>query len=81
MSALTYHKAMVLRSSLKKDVKHAVHTCKMFPKSQSCRVAWDQVEELCSTLSDCEMKYRVELKHEQEIEVFPWEDESKFYDI
>ncbi len=81
MSALSYHKAMVLRSKLKTSVREARSTCVQFPKSQSCRVAWDHVEELCATLSDCELKYRVELKHEQEIEVLPWEDESKFYDI
>ncbi len=81
MSTLTYHKALVLRSKLKAGVREARSTCLQFPKSQSCKVAWDQVEELCATLDDCEKKYRLELTHEKETEVFPWEDESKIYDM
>lgn len=79
-SALTYNKAIIIRKNMMKEQKRAQFICAQRPKSQDCRVAWDQVEELCSSLSDCEVKHSIELKEELQIEL-PWEESSKFYDV
>ena len=80
MSTLSYYKMMTAGKNLKRQISHAQRVCVERPSSQSCRVAWDQVEEMCATLDMCKMKYEVELKDDMEIEL-PWEEESRFYDV
>ena len=79
-SALTYNKAIIIRKNMMKEQKRAQAVCAQRPKSQDCRVAWDQVEELCSTLSDCEIKRSIDIREELQAEL-PWEEPSKFYDV
>ena len=79
-SALTYNKAIMVRQKMMKEQKKAQTLCNQRPKSQACRVAWDQVEELCATLHDCQVKHSIEIREECCAEL-PWEDESRFYDV
>ncbi len=69
MSALTYNKAIIIRKKMLSEVKKAKSICLKRPQSQECKVAWDQVEELCASLNDCNVKHSVEI------------NENKFYDV
>jgi hypothetical protein len=82
MSNISYYKMMVVGNKIKTHVHHAHKMCAQNPKSQSCRVAWDQVEELCATMNDCKMSYSVQIKDEEMFgPELPWEEESRFYDV
>ena len=80
MSSLTYYKMLAVGKRIKTNVAHAERVCAQNPKSQSCRVAWDQVEEMCASFDSCKMKYEVELREDMDVEL-PWEEESRFYDV
>jgi hypothetical protein len=60
-----YHKMLTTGNNIKKNVVKARKVCTKKPQSQSCRVAWEQVEELCTTV--------VEFRREEE--------ELIFYDV
>jgi hypothetical protein len=75
MSAITYNKAITIRMNMLSESKKAKSICAKRPQSQECRVAWDQVEELCASLNDCQVKHSIEIKEEM------WVEESKFYDV
>ena len=82
MSSISYYKMMVVSKKIKTHVHQARKVCAQNPKSQSCRVAWDQVEELCATMNDCKISHSCEIREEEMCgPELPWEEESRFYDV
>jgi len=80
MSSLTYYKMLTVGQKLKKNINTAHKICAQKPKSQECKVAWDQVEDYCIAYDNCQVKHLVELEEQMGVEL-PWEDESRFYDV
>ena len=82
MSSISYYKMMVVGKKIKTHVHQARQVCTQNPKSHRCRVAWDQVEELCVKMNDCKILYSVQIKDEDMSgPELPWEEESRFYDV
>ena len=84
MSGLSYYKMMVVGKKLSHRINHAHKVCTQNPKSQQCKIAWEQVEETCAVIPECKIDHSVTIEDQNmfspELE---WEPEYdiRFYDM
>tara|TARA_B110000858_G_C17589732_1_gene375133 strand:+ start:162 stop:416 length:255 start_codon:yes stop_codon:yes gene_type:complete len=84
MSELSYYKMLVVGKKLNHRIKHARKMCTQNPKSQQCKIAWEQVEETYAMMPESKIDYSVSIEDQDmfapELE---WEPEydKRFYDV
>jgi len=69
----------VLRSQMSKRVCEAKSVCNKWPRSNSCKIAWDRVDELSEHFCNVQNDYLLEMNDQVGVELDWKNEEDKDY--